>query len=137
MWTYIQETGEMIRPDGVVAGVGYSGFDSGKNNPTLQNVENTGPIPQGVYRIGHPYDSNEHGPFVLPLTPDSANEMWGRGGFLIHGDSVQRPGLASKGCIIQGRITRDVIDNSVDRGLTVVANRMQADPLPPRGEVTA
>ncbi|HLW75686.1 MAG TPA: tlde1 domain-containing protein, partial [Bryobacteraceae bacterium] len=99
MWTYRQSTGEMSR-DGIAAGIGYSGFEAGKNNPAMQEVEETGPIPQGRYTIGEPEDleGGPHGPFILRLTPDSGNQMFGRSGFLIHGDSIAQPGMASRGC---------------------------------------
>lgn len=106
------------------AGTGYSGFEAGKNNPALQNVANVGPIPQGRYTIGKPecVDSpGPHGPFVMRLTPDAANQMFGRDGFLIHGDSIVKPGTASHGCIIMGRLIRNAIAASGDHDLTVVA----------------
>jgi Protein of unknown function (DUF2778) len=122
MWTYKQSNGELSR-DGVVEGDGYSGFEAGRNNPAMQEQPNVGPIPQGRYSIGSPecVDSpGPHGPFVLRLTPDPANQMFGRAGFLIHGDSIVQPGLASHGCIIMGRIIREKIAASGDTALTVV-----------------
>jgi hypothetical protein len=121
MWTYRQSTGELAR-DGVTAGTGYSGYETGRNNPAMQDVENTGPVPQGIYTIGAPQcveSPGPHGPFILPLTPDPANTMFGRSGFLIHGDSIARPGFASRGCIIAGRLIREAIAASGDAGLTV------------------
>lgn len=117
-WLYGQADGKLIR-NGQLAGVGYSGLGAGKNNPTMQSVKGVGPIPQGVYRIGDPFDSEEHGPFALPLAPDAANQMFGRAGFLIHGDSIEHPGAASEGCIILPRLVREAIAASGDRGLQV------------------
>jgi hypothetical protein len=54
------------------------------------------------------------------IPPDSANTMFGRSGFLIHGDSIARPGFASRGCIIAGRLIREAIAASGDAGLTVI-----------------
>jgi type VI secretion system (T6SS) effector TldE1-like protein len=122
MWTYRQSTGELSR-DGVPAGTCYSGYEGGKNNPLMQSVGNTGPAPQGRYSIGAPQcveSPGPHGPFILPLTPDPANTMFGRSGFLIHGDSIGRPGFASRGCIIAGRLIREAIAASGDSGLTVI-----------------
>jgi hypothetical protein len=122
MWTYKQSTGELSR-DGVAAGACYSGYEAGKNNPAMQNAENVGPVPQGRYSIGAPQcveSPGPHGPFVLPLTPDPANTMFGRSGFLIHGDSVVNPGLASRGCIIAARLIREAIAGSGDTELTVI-----------------
>ena len=107
---------------GGLLAIGYSGAPGiGKNNPVQQDVEDVGPIPQGLYRIQAPVDTVTHGPYVLPLTPDPANEMFGRAGFLIHGDSVVDPGTASKGCIILPRFARQRIWESPDHVLTVVA----------------
>jgi hypothetical protein len=130
-WHYFQRTGQLLRPDGVVAGYGYSGKGTGKNNPDLQGIHDCGPIPVGVYRIGEPYDSPDHGPFVLPLKPDAANQMWGRSGFLLHGDSRDHPGEASEGCIIQGRVTREAVHLSGDKMLEVFAEVPLIDsPMP-------
>jgi hypothetical protein len=122
VWTYTQTNGALAR-DGVRAGAGYSGFETGKNNPAMQNVANMGPIPQGRYSIGAPQCVNlpgPHGPFVLPLTPDPANSMFGRAGFLIHGDSIAKPGSASRGCIVASRFIREMIARSGDKDLTVL-----------------
>jgi hypothetical protein len=122
VWTYRQSTGELSR-DGAPAGTCYSGYEAGKNNPAMQGVEDTGPVPQGRYSIGAAEcveSPGPHGPFVLRLTPDAANTMFGRSGFLIHGDSIARPGFASRGCIIAGRLIREAIAASGDTGLTVI-----------------
>jgi hypothetical protein len=120
-WLYEQSTGRMYAADGSVAGVGYSGAGDCKNNCKTQAVHNEGPIPTGSYRIGQPIDTITHGPFVLPLTPDPTNQMFGRYGFLIHGDSVVNPGTASEGCIIMSRDVRNAIAESRDWELKVVA----------------
>ena len=119
MWTYEQATGRMLQ-DGNRVAIGYSGAGDGKNNPAMQDVHNVGPIPVGNYEIGEPSDTKTHGPYVLHLTPDPANEMYGRSGFLIHGDSVVAPGTASEGCIILGRAIREKIWTSEDHALEVV-----------------
>jgi hypothetical protein len=126
MWTYVQKTGELLR-DGLHVAAGYSGYDdpdsgqTGKNNPELENVEEVGPIPVGKYSIGSPHDTLTHGPFVLPLTPDSANGMFGRSAFLMHGDSVVDPGTASRGCIIMSRKVRTAVAQSGDKVLQVIS----------------
>src|ERR1700722_490640 len=120
VWTYVQKTGELLR-DGLHFAFGYSGFDAGKNNPELERVEEVGPIPAGKYSIGTPYDTLTHGPFVLPLTPDPANEMFGRSAFLMHGDSVVDPGTASRGCIIMSRAVRKQVAASGDAELRVIS----------------
>ncbi len=93
-----------------------------KNDPASQKLHNQGPIPQGKYNIGPVRLQTEtHGPFVLPLIPDPANEMFGRAGFLIHADSIKAPGTASEGCIILPRDVRKAIIQAADYDLLVVA----------------
>lgn len=121
MWTYKQSTGELFAPDGSVAATGYSGAGLGKNNPEAQDQHNVGPIPEGRYLIEAPGDTESHGPFVMPLIPAPENEMFGRCGFLLHGDSVHAPGTASQGCVILPRTTRERIWASGDRDLQVIA----------------
>ena len=119
-WRYEQRTGRMYGPDGSLAGTGYSGAGYCKNIPETQSMHNQGPIPRGIYHIGKPQDTVTHGPFVLPLTPDPSNQMFGRYGFLIHGDSVVHPGTASEGCIIMSKDVRQAIAISGDTDLQVV-----------------
>lgn len=121
MWTFQQSTGLLTDKDGVIVARGYSGKGEGKNNPALQHVKRTGPIPQGMYRIvGPPYSTDSHGPYVIKLTPDPANKMFGRSAFLIHGDSKTNPGEASLGCIIVPRAARGMVWASGDRDLKVI-----------------
>lgn len=119
MWTYHQESGRLLH-DGAMVATGYSGAGAGKNNPAMQSAHNVGPIPIGKYTIGPPCDTDTHGPYVLRLTPNASNDMCGRAGFLMHGDSVAHPGTASQGCIIQARSVREWVWNSGDRDLEVV-----------------
>ena len=128
MWVYEQDSGRLRNPDGEIVGVGYSGrYPDGKNIPSQQSVKDVGPIPVGKYRIGSPFDTMTHGPFVLPLAPHQGNEMFDRSGFLIHGDSVVNPGSASEGCIIQARNVREMIAASGDPELLVVSTLMPVD----------
>ena len=57
------------------------------------------------------------------LTPDPANEMFGRSGFGIHADEIANPGkhLASTGCIVMSNAARIAIWQSEDRQLRVTA----------------
>ena len=112
-WIYSQTDGT-LNHDGEQVGVGYSGHESGKNNAAMQEDIGVGPIPQGFWRIGQPYDSTSHGPHVMSLTPLAATETFGRSGFLIHGDAVSHPGDASLGCIIMSRPVRDQISASLE-----------------------
>jgi len=119
MWTYKQSTGE-LSCRGFCA-TGYAGAGEGKNNPAMQGVQCVGPIPVGLYTICAPRNTKTHGPYVLPLTPHLDNDMLGRSGFLIHGDSLRAPGTASLGCIVVARAVRVRVWDSGDRLLQVVA----------------
>ena len=120
MWTYAQKTGNLLQ-DGKLVATGYSGGGEGKNDPSMQAVHDVGPIPQGNWTIGGPpINTAEHGPFVLTLTADAGTDVFGRSGFLMHGDSVNAPGTASKGCIIMPRTAREQVWNSGDTELEVV-----------------
>jgi len=99
-WIYSQSTGHIENADHSVSCTGYSGHGAGKNNPAMQEVHNVGPIPCGLYTCGNLQNTDKHGPNVRHLDPDPENQMFGRGGFLIHGDSIANPGKASEGCII-------------------------------------
>lgn len=128
MWSYQIPTGKLTTGTGVLAGVGYSGHGSGKNNAAMCNVhgyegvEDAGPLPTGYYTIkGPPTTTATHGPYVLTLAPDSGNEMFGRDGFLIHGDSIAFPGRASLGCIVLPHAIRVLVWASGDFRLWVKA----------------
>jgi len=110
----------MIDTAGSLLATGYSGHGDGVNNPAMQNVHDFGPIPQGVYTIGEPLDPPDHlGTLAMPLTPDPANEMFGRSEFFIHGDNAAMNHSASDGCIILDHTARAAIFAGSDRGLTV------------------
>ena len=121
MWIYTQSTGILLFPDGKTTTTGYSGHGAGKNNPAMQDVPMVGPIPVGSYAIGRRFDSETHGPVSLQLTPFPKNEMFGRSGFLVHGDAVLAPGTGSEGCIVIGRPTRLAMSFDPDKTLQVVA----------------
>jgi hypothetical protein len=101
-------------------GVGYSGQPQCKNDPDKCSEHNAGPIPPGIYSIQAPVDTKTHGPYVMWLTPDPKNEMFGRSAFGIHGDSVVHPGTASEGCIIMPRSVREAVYKNADLELEVI-----------------
>lgn len=126
MWTWIQSSGEMIDAGGEVVGLGYSGaYPEGLNNPSIQTIHDQGPIPQGRYEIGPLLSSYVAGNVVLEwcskLTPDPANEMFGRSGFLIHGRNSLTDLRASEGCIVLDHEPRMRILESADRLLEVTS----------------
>lgn len=120
MWTYEQSSGDLLF-DGRLIATGYSGHGAGVNDPALQGVKDVGPLPQGKYTIGPAVQDPQTGPVSMHLIPDAANEMYGRGSFLIHGDNEACDHTASEGCIILPREVRERIAGSGDRTLQVVA----------------
>lgn len=120
MWIYDQSSGT-ISHNGANIGTGYSGHQSGKNNPAMENVKGVGPIPIGKWHMDEVRENGHTGPFSIVLSPEPGTETFGRSEFLIHGDSVQHPGDASHGCIILPHFIRTQIWDSGDRLLEVVA----------------
>ena len=138
MFIYVQSTGEVYEQPGIVPvahkiatlsapakllGIGYSGHGAGRNNPSMEDVHNIGPIPCGVYMISKPEcvtpaPPGPHGPYIMRLSPVGHNSL-GRSGFLIHGDNVHHD--ASQGCIILLYTVRLHIGTSVAHILTVVS----------------
>lgn len=121
MWKYDQSTGALSK-DGQFFTTAYSGkgrkLHEGRNNPDMEHVVATGPIPRGRWTIGAPYDSKNVGPYALPLTPDG-HDAHGRSAFRIHGNNAAND--ASHGCIIiSPRSLREHIWNSRDHTLEVV-----------------
>jgi Protein of unknown function (DUF2778) len=119
MWTYSQSTGE-IRYGHIVVGAGYSGAGAGQNNPRLESLHQVGCIPRGQYRIQPPFIDPHRGPLCLPLKPAKENDMHGRAGFMIHGDSVSNPGHASEGSIVLPLEARKTVAMASDKDLEVV-----------------
>ena len=130
--TYAQGLGVLSCENGFLA-TGYAGADAGKNNPAMQDVKNVGPLPRGVYTITgpecvattfpcpdcHGATAHRHGPYVLRLHPVEGNEMFGRAGFLIHGDNGH--GTASEGCICISRSFRQQMTSEKYTEIEVVA----------------
>lgn len=118
MWTYSQSTGEFSH-DGQFEGTGYSGTGIGRNRPSAQQIEGVGPIPQGLYTIGQPYDDPHLGPCVMHLDPAPGTNDFGRSLFRMHGNNKAND--ASHGCIILSPSIRHLVAISADRQLTVTA----------------
>jgi hypothetical protein len=116
MWRWDQSAGELSH-NGQIVARGYSGRGAGRNNPDMQEVRATGPIPAGRWRIGTPRKSDRTGPYAMNLTPIGHNAH-GRDAFQIHGDNATS--TASSGCVILNRSTRERIWNSGDHELEVI-----------------
>ena len=125
MWKYEQSTGDLYNPEGVKVATGYAGGNCGRNpegvnNPDLQGVRSVGPLPVGKYKIGVPLMQSHLGPLAIPLTPHLDNDMLGRSGFYIHGDTAALNHSASEGCIIIPRAIRMAVITSNDQILEVM-----------------
>lgn len=121
MWTFNSRSG-LFSHDGEAIANGYSGYGYGRNNPEMECIADVGPIPRGKWHITLPAFDHPHlGPTVMLLSPEYGTDTHRRFGFLIHGDSKSHPGLASHGCIILDKMTRDRISASRDSELEVTA----------------
>ncbi len=128
-WLYYQSTGQLLHVDdnryADYVATGYAGNGAGLNNPAMQNANGIGPLPQGNYTIQPQQDNTTNGPrpHKLPasmrLTPNPANQMNGRAGFLIHGPHSNDHHDSSNGCPIFAKNVRDKIGNSGDNCLQV------------------
>ena len=100
----------MVGPDGQNY-QGYSGAKpDGFNNPDMEGVPFTGPIPKGDYTIGQADDSVTS--LTIDLIPQEGTDTYGRDNFRIHGGNGR--GTASQGCIIiNGRKNRQEIYDDI------------------------
>jgi hypothetical protein len=115
-WVWDQSEGRLYRNNKSIA-VGYSGKGLGRNNPAMESIKATGPLPAGQWFIGKPRRSAATGPHAMDLRPNG-HDAHGRSAFQIHGDNAT--GTASSGCIILPRAIREMISNSGDNALTVI-----------------
>jgi hypothetical protein len=129
MFLFNRLAGQILRGSdseslGVIASA-YSGYGEGKNNPSMQNVANVGPLPSGWYTMETIMDDNGNAieyedkmPPVIRLIPDTDTEMFGRAGMLMHGDFVNPllQGTASHGCIVEDHTTRAFIASCIAAG---------------------
>ena len=117
---YQQSTGLLTDDDGKVVAHGWAGRQEGKNNPDMEDVHCTGPLPCGTYSVG-PWGGHP------PLGPDSTHltqtsgESYGRDGFYIHGPGTVNYGQESKGCIVIPRAERLVVMGLAPDQITVSA----------------
>jgi len=120
-WVYHQSTGKIYHDDKLESSRGYAGNGAWRNNPGGESRKDLGPLPRGTYAIASHFTQHPTaGRDVLRLTPDPGNQMYGRTGFLIHGDNIHTPGMASDGCIVLPLVVRRKILASGDRILKVV-----------------
>jgi hypothetical protein len=84
-------------------GFGYSGAADYLNDSLIQDhmfAGGPGALPAGTYTITEIYNDPRRGASTCALTPAESNEMFGRSGFLIHGDTTPPSHSASDGCIV-------------------------------------
>lgn len=122
MWLYLSRSGVLLNARRDKVETCWAGRGEGLNNPDLQHVKGVGPIPEGLYTIEAPHDSATTGPYTLRLVPDPRNDMRGRSSFAMHGASKSDPAHSSHGCIIAPRARRELVWESGDRTLKVVAD---------------
>jgi hypothetical protein len=128
MLKYDQATGELFDSEGNLLGMGYSGRDPYKNDPSAEGLVDEGPIPRGFWKLASlELTTPLHGPYVIVLKPGQSTrtrivDVLKRDpdSFRIHGDSVAHLGSASSGCIVLGRSVREQIWTGMDRDLEVV-----------------
>lgn len=123
MFIYRIKIGDLREGDIIIARNLYSGDQSHFNDPLVQNLQGQGPIPEGVYTIGTPRDTPDHGPYFIPLTAVRGEETYGRSAFGMHGDEIANIGkhLASHGCIIAPPDVRHKVGASVGHLLVVLS----------------
>lgn len=98
---------------------GYSGMGKSRNRPGDTHLVGRGPIPVGKYYISLEPHSGLAPP-VFRLVAARGNQMFGRSGFLIHGDNPTHD--ASKGCIILWASAREAVEELAPRILEVCAS---------------
>lgn len=97
----------------------YSGRPGFMNDSANECVKGKGPLPRGTYTIGPAFYHHKTKAYTMRLTPFIENQMCGRDGFMIHGNSDAHPWDASDGCIILNYHSRKTINASTDKILVV------------------
>jgi len=100
----------------------YSGTGAGRNNPAMQGIRNTGPIPQGTYNATGVANTLNglNSPNVIRLEPAAGTDTLGRDTFRMHGNN--RANDASQGCPIVPPATRSVLADMLRQGGQVRLN---------------
>lgn len=120
MLTFHQSSGKIDDANGVLIGVGYSGYGAGLNNHAMEAVRGVGPIPLGKWKIVEWIDHHPKlGPCVARLAPDG-HDAHGRSAFDIHGDNSNLNHTGSDGCIVAGRLIREAMRASGETEINVV-----------------
>ena len=129
---YDQATGHITDEGENLLAVGWAGNGDGKNNPAMQDVHNTGPLPQGLYEVADwEHDHNGLGHDVVALH-QVEGETFGRDDFFIHGPSVNPDhyGQESKGCIVVPREDRLKLEAMKPAYVRVIGPTVEVVPEP-------
>jgi hypothetical protein len=131
--TYIISTGQFLGPDGALLGTCYAGHPPFVNDITAVTLQDRGPLPPGVYKIGPPETGVHVGPLAMPLIPEpdangTLDWLHGRSSFFIHGDDIEHPGFGSDGCIVPTHLPDGVVNGRAVRE-AIIALRVQDDVL--------
>ena len=107
--------------DGQCVGSAYSGAPGHVNVAADVGLKGLGPLPTGLYTISEPYTDPEKGPLCFRLTPCGGQEMYNRGGLLIHADNASKPmRSSSEGCVVAGPVLRHAIAVAVAAGSNIL-----------------
>ena len=103
---------------GVFVAMCWAGCGIGKNNPSMQEVHDIGPLPRGLYRVG-PWEEMHPGlgPMVAHLEMVSG-ESFGRSGFYFHGpaNDPAKYGQESHGCVVVAHAGREIVKSFAPEG---------------------
>lgn len=125
-YVYAQATGrlwlrdEQSQEKAKSVGRGYSGHPPYVNQTEAEAMVARGPIPRGSYRLHGPFNHSRLGPVCFYMEPAKGNTMFGRSGFLIHGDNQNGDQSGSHGCVILSRAIREQIATTPVRTFVVV-----------------
>ncbi len=108
-WKFESGTGKIWGSTNNYLGIGYAGQGAGKCNPEMENVKGIGPLPHGLWKpvqffAVHPTVGKD-AVRVDPADQETLDRVkkYGRDpmSFFMHGDSIEHPGLASHGCMVE------------------------------------
>ena len=119
IWSIYAEIDDGGQERVVATGSGYAGAPGHVNRPGSSHLVGLGPVPPGEYHVGLPVKHPRLGPIAFRLRPKPGNVMFGRSGFMIHGDNGKGDRSASRGCIILNRMDREKVRECHVRHLTV------------------
>ena len=104
---YVPQTGsthpEILDETSRILAFGYSGHGFYRDDPHAEKRSNEGPLPAGTYQLSGPVSTTLGGKEVGPSSWHLnliTGKLYGRAGFMIHGDTEEEDHSASDGCIV-------------------------------------